>query len=88
MKRVVLYTNAAEERSAAARQFLRDRGVPFTELKLHEDVTPAGLQQLYPEARTFPVVVIDDFHVGSFEELKRHLNEDSHDGRKLLLEDE
>lgn len=84
MRRIVLYTDGrVDRRTSEARELLRDRGIPFMEMHLHEDFTLQGLREIYPEASTFPVAVIDDFHVGGFDELKRYLHE-NHD--KLLLE--
>lgn len=87
LKHVVLYTDGAHPHNARARQILADARVPFTELKLHEDFTHDDVKELYPEASTYPIVVIDDFHVGSYPELQKRLNEELSDKRKLLLED-
>ena len=57
------------------------------EYKLGVDYTREQLLEKFPNARTFPVVVIDGFHIGGFEQLKKQINEETHDNRKILLED-
>jgi glutaredoxin len=71
-----------------AKQILRDAGIPFNELKLHQDFPEGHIKALYPEASTYPVIVVDDFHIGGYEELRKRLNEELTDQRRLLLEDE
>jgi len=88
MKRVVIYTKDGCPSCALAKTKLRDAAVPFTELRLHRDFTEVQVKELYPEARTFPIVVVDDFHIGGFTELEARINEELRDPRRLLLEDE
>lgn len=69
-----------------AKQILRMHGKDFIEYKLDEDYTRDILVSKFPEAKTYPVVVLDGFHIGGFEQLKRHLTEETSDNRKILLE--
>lgn len=68
------------------KQILRMHGKDFIEYKLDEDYTRDILVSKFPEAKTYPVVVLDGFHIGGFEQLKRHLTEETSDNRKILLE--
>lgn len=70
-----------------AKQMLRTHGKDFIEYKLDEDFTREILLSKFPEAKTFPVIVLDGFNIGGFEQLKRHLTEETSDQRKILLED-
>lgn len=69
-----------------AKQILRTHGKDFIEYKLDEDFTREILLSKFPEAKTFPVVVLDGFNIGGFEQLKKHLTEETSDPRKILLE--
>jgi len=70
-----------------AKQLLRIHNKEYVEYKLGEDFTREILLSKFPEARTFPIVVIDGFHVGGFQELQTQINEEIKDNRKVLLED-
>lgn len=69
-----------------AKQILRMHGKNYIEYKLDEDFTREVLLSKFPEAKTFPVVVVDGFNIGGFEQLKQHLVEETSDTRKVLLE--
>lgn len=70
-----------------AKNLLKMNGKNFIEYKLDEDFTREILLSKFPEAKTFPVVVIDGFNIGGFEQLKQQINEETSDNRKILLED-
>lgn len=68
-----------------AKQFLSNKNIPYTELKLNEDFTREHLLEKFPNARTFPVIVIDGFYIGGYTQLEEMVNE-QRDSRKLLNE--
>jgi glutaredoxin 3 len=70
-----------------AKQILRMHGKDFVEYKLDEDFTREIILSKFPEAKSYPIVVLDGFNIGGFEQLKRHLTEETSDNRKILLED-
>jgi len=65
---------------------LSSKGINYTELKLDEDFSRESLLEIFPNAKSFPVVVIDGFNIGGFENLKKYLTEETQDNRKLLNE--
>lgn len=69
-----------------AKAILKNRGKDFIEYKLDEDFTREILLSKFPEAKSYPVIVIDGFNIGGFEQLKQHLAEETSDRRKVLLE--
>jgi glutaredoxin len=69
-----------------AKALLRDRQVPFIEHKLNVDFTKEVLMERYSNARTFPVVVVDGFHIGGYDQLLVRLNEEIQNTKKLLNE--
>lgn len=70
-----------------AKQLLTTHGKNFVEYKLDEDFTREILLSKFPEAKTFPVIVIDGFNIGGYEQLKQHLVEETQNAKPLLLEE-
>jgi glutaredoxin 3 len=69
-----------------AKQLLSLKNIPFSELKLNEDFTREILLEKFPNAKSYPVIVIDGFHIGGFSQLNEKLIEEFSDTRKLLNE--
>ena len=83
---IEIYTKANCSFCSNTKTLLRDRQIPFVEYKLGEDFTRETLLSKFPEATTYPVVVVDNFRIGGFTELREKLNENMNDTRKLLNE--
>lgn len=69
-----------------AKQLLRMHGKDYIEYKLDEDFTRDVLLSKFPEAKTFPVIVVDGFNIGGYHQLEQQINEETKDTRKVLLE--
>lgn len=84
---VVLYTKSNCAYCNSAKMMLTSKNIPYTEQKLGEDFTRETLLELFPTASTFPVILVDGFNIGGFQELRKMLSE-SHDSptQKLLNE--
>lgn len=82
---VILYTKDNCSFCVSAKMLLANKGIPYTEQKLGQDFTRDTLLEMFPNARTYPVVVIDGFNIGGFDQLKEQLN-NSGDSKKLLTE--
>jgi glutaredoxin len=65
---------------------LTNRNIHYTELKLNEDFTRETLNDLYPSATSFPVIVVDGFNIGGYNELNNMLTEEIQKSQKLLME--
>jgi hypothetical protein len=65
---------------------LASKNIPFNEMKLNEDFTKEYLLELFPSATTFPVVVVDGFNIGGFDQLNKMLNEQTETTGKFLIE--
>jgi len=83
---IEIYTKPDCPYCTNAKQLLRDRQIPFTEQKLNEDFTREILLERFPDAKTFPVVIIDGYRIGGYTELKKQLNEETISTAKLLNE--
>lgn len=69
-----------------AKQLLNMHSKDFMEYKLNEDFTRDVLLSKFPEAKTFPVIVIDGFNIGGYDQLFQYITEERLDNRKLLNE--
>jgi glutaredoxin len=69
-----------------AKLLLRDRQIPFIEHKLDVDFTREHLLEMYADAKSFPVIIVDGFYIGGFDQLKVQLNEEIKNTQKLLNE--
>jgi glutaredoxin len=54
-------------------------------MKLDEDFTREHLLEMFPDARTFPVILLDGMYIGGYDQLQTLL-ESKIDNRKLLNE--
>ena len=71
----------------SAKSLLTTRNKQFTEHKLGVDYTREQILEMFPNARSFPIIVVDGFNIGGFTELNKILTEESEDTRKLLNEE-
>lgn len=85
MNNVVLYTKDNCSYCMNAKSLLTNKNIPYKEMKLGEDFTRETLLEMFPEAKTFPVIVVDGFNIGGYVQLKEHIDSVS-DSRKFLTE--
>jgi glutaredoxin 3 len=69
-----------------AKQLLNTMNIPFNEYKLDEDFTREIVLEKFPNAKTYPIVVVDGFHIGGYSQLVEKINSENTDNRKLLTE--
>jgi len=81
---VEIYTKQDCPYCTKAKVLLRNMDIPFSEQKLDQDFTRQILLEKFPYAKTFPVIVVDGFHIGGYSQLVEKLN--TVDNRKLLNE--
>lgn len=83
---VVVYTKENCSYCMSAKILLTNKGVPFKEQKLGEDFTRETILEMFPSAKSFPIVVIDGFNIGGYSQLKEKLEESVNDPKKFLVE--
>lgn len=83
---VVLYTKNDCPYCNNAKTLLQSKGIGYTEMKLNEDFTREFLLENYPSAKSFPVIVLDGFYIGGYDQLRTKLNESLNTTQKLLNE--
>lgn len=86
---VTVYSKPDCSNCTNAKMLLASRGISYNELKLNEDFTKENLLELFPSARTFPVIVVDGFNIGGFDQLRQRIDEDfKPSSQKFLSEGE
>lgn len=83
---VTLYSRDKCLHCTKAKMLLAARGMPYKELKLDEDFSREHLLELFPSATTFPVIVVDGFNIGGYDQLDQMLNEQIKETGKFLTE--
>ena len=83
---VLIYTKENCSYCTKAKMLLTSRNFSYKEMKLNEDFTKEFLLELFPSATTFPVIVVDGFNIGGFEQLSKMLNEQTESTGKFLTE--
>lgn len=84
---VVVYTKENCSFCMSAKLLLTNKGIPFREQKLGEDFTRETLLEMFPSAKTFPVIVVDGFNIGGYQQLKEKLEHTEKESSKFLIEE-
>lgn len=84
---VEMYTRQGCEFCDKAKILLRNWNIPYIENKLDVDFTRQNLVEKYSTARTYPVIVVDGFYIGGYEELSTLLEKRAENTSKLLIGD-
>lgn len=83
---VVLYTKPDCTFCLQTKLLLNAGNIAFEEKVLDVDFTRQGLKESFPTATTYPVIVVDGFYVGGYNDFKTLLEQKSSDSRRLLNE--
>jgi len=70
----------------AAKNLLRNSNIPYIEQVLDVHFTRELIVEKYSTARTFPVIVVDNYYIGGYNELRKLLEEKASGGQILLTE--
>lgn len=83
---VEIYTKEKCPFCHRAKMLLKDWNIQFVEHQLGVDFTREMLLEKFSTAKTYPVIVVDGFFIGGFEELNKMINESTENGSMLLNE--
>jgi len=67
-----------------AKDLLALCNVVYMEHRLGIDFTVNTIKTKFPEAKSFPIILVDGFNIGGYNQLREHL-ESNQDHRKILL---
>lgn len=65
-----MYTKDSCVSCNSAKQLLGERKIPFTEYKIGVDLTREQVLDLFPDATSVPIVIIDGKPIGGYVDLK------------------
>lgn len=81
-----IYTKDDCAYCSMAKTSLAKHMMQFNEYKLHRDITRGQIQEKFPEAKTFPIIVVDGFYIGGYNQLSSYLEEQARSTKTLLNE--
>ncbi len=70
-RKIVIYSKPNCGYCISAKNMCESKGINYEYLMLDEDYTFEKFQEEFPNARTFPQIVVDDRKVGGFNELQQ-----------------
>lgn len=83
---VVIWSKPSCPYCSRAKNVLTAHNIRFEEKMLDRDFTREILQEQYPTAKTFPVIVVDGFYIGGYSQLAEKLNQQNSSNQQLLNE--
>jgi len=83
---VEIYTKLNCSYCALAKQILNQNNIAFTESVLEKDFTRETLKEKFPTATSYPVIVLDGYFIGGYNQLKTIIEEKNSNTQKLLTE--
>lgn len=83
---VLIYTKPKCAHCTKAKKLLETNKIPFFEQKLDINFTREHLKALYPDATTYPIIVINGYNIGGARELEEMLIEQHSDTKQFLKE--
>jgi len=66
---IVIYSKNDCPYCDKARALLKNYNKSFNELKLNVDFTREEILELFPNAKTFPIIVVDGSYIGGYSQL-------------------
>lgn len=67
--KIVIYSRDECSYCDRARELLKSLGKEYIEYKLDKDFTRETLKAVFPTAKTYPVIVLDNDYIGGYAEL-------------------
>lgn len=83
---VTLYSKPDCPYCVAAKILLDVNSIAYEEKTLNVHFTREHLLENFPTAKTFPVIVVDNFYIGGYNQLKTLVESKGHDTKQLLNE--
>lgn len=65
----VIYTRDNCPYCVSAKNFCNQNGISFSELKIGSDIIVEEFQEIFPEQKSVPLILIDGVKIGGFTEL-------------------
>jgi glutaredoxin 3 len=81
---VEIYTKDNCGYCTAAKSLLEDNKISFREYKLNVDFTREMVKEKYPSATSYPVIVVDGYYIGGYNEVRPIVEEHKLTTQKYL----
>jgi glutaredoxin 3 len=75
--KVEMYSKEGCGYCMAAARLMMQKGIPFNVQELNVHFSREMLLEKFPDAKTFPVIVVDGMYIGGYNELNEELNRQS-----------
>jgi glutaredoxin-related protein len=83
---VEIYTRPGCSFCDRAKDLMNTKGIVYKEHKLNIDFTRSFISEKFSTAKTYPVIVVDGFYVGGFNEFEMIVEQQSRDTKQYLRE--
>ena len=83
---IEIYTKDNCGYCVAVKRLLEDNKLQYKENKLNSDFTREFIKEKFPLATTYPVIIVDGFYIGGYNEIMLLVEEYKSDHRKFLTE--
>lgn len=83
---VEIYTKLNCSYCALAKHILKDNNIAFSESVLEKDFTRETIKEKFPSASSYPVIVLDGYFIGGYNQLKTIIEEKKNNSQRLLTE--
>ena len=72
---IIIYSKSNCTFCDAAKMFLKMRYIEYQVKQLDIDFSQQEIKDLYPTARSYPIIVIDNTYIGGYQELKEYFKQ-------------
>lgn len=73
--KVEIYSKESCHYCQLAKKFLELRKHPFTEHKIGVDLTVDEVREMFPEAKTVPIILMNGKNIGGYVDMVNHFSE-------------
>lgn len=67
-----------------AKTLLRGQNIDYNEVMLGVDIPLESAKELFPEARTAPIIVVEGVYIGGYDQLVKYLAESTNEDGTLI----
>lgn len=70
--KIIIYSKENCSQCETTKMFLNMKSISFDVKNLDIDFTQEEIVKLYPTARSYPIIVIDNIYIGGYKELRAY----------------
>jgi glutaredoxin len=73
---IVIYSKPGCNYCVASKKLLKEKNINFQELQIGKDISRNDFLELFPTAKTVPVITVDEEWIGGFKELNEYVEKE------------